>query len=457
MSLALALYVLLHLTPHTQQAHGLTGYPATSVCMRVVLDFPVDGPLRFDKFASMIQMLPTTAAMRILQARLNVQGMDTSKLLITEAVDNEECDALLRDKRSLLERPFYSNGDAKWARGFSNAMRAIHARRVTEKLKIAEYWTKMGFSLALTRSAGSDTYTNKRVHMYGTRMKHRHDVLPDGDDTECTRFFREVITNSHGGKREGCMVQEALIVFIKVLQRTNKDAWSLRPDNLFLLIQMLISDLMLGMNYNGSVIEGAENGIGGTLIVHDGGGAYRAVGMENQYGIVFIKNNGCGADFVMSVLQAMLDIEGMDQRLEGQGMKKSVEDHVFQAVKRSSELGLFMLTCNVLKGVDGEQTVAHRIKETGVRYYTTEMRLHKDAMSAAAMQAIVTSVPRMTRTNTPQTCTTTAEDKETKTRVPVKYVQVCVPSSFGLGLAAYAKLKRLCFFGMARATKQKTR
>lgn len=173
----------------------------------------------------------------------------------------------------------------------------------------------------------------------------------------------------------------------------------------------------------GWIFQGAENGIGATLIVQDGGGAYRAVGGENQFGIVFIKNNGCGADFVMSVLQAMLDIEAMDPRLEGQFVK-GVDDHVFQAVKRSSELGLFMLTCNVLKGVDGDQTVTHRITETGSRLYTTEMRLHKDATSAAAMQAIVTSVPRMTRTNTPQTCTSTAEDKETKTRVPVKYVQV---------------------------------
>ena len=57
------------------------------------------------------------------------------------------------------------------------------------------------------------------------------------------------------GKREGCLVHEALIALIKILQKTNKEAWNLRPDNLFLFIQFLISDLMLSMNFHGSMVQ----------------------------------------------------------------------------------------------------------------------------------------------------------------------------------------------------------
>ena len=74
------------------------------------------GPQFQEDFNATIQMLPTTASMRILQSRLNIREMDLSQLLLTDPLENEECDALLRDRRSFLERPFYSNGDAKWAR-----------------------------------------------------------------------------------------------------------------------------------------------------------------------------------------------------------------------------------------------------------------------------------------------------------------------------------------------------
>lgn len=236
------------------QERGLTGYPETSVCMKVVLRFPVSGPLRQDDFHAMVHMLPTSAAMRILQARLNIQEMDLTQLLMTEEMNNEECDALLRDQRSLIERPFYSHGDAKWARGFSAAIHALDADRMQDKLKIASYWTKMGFSLALTRTAGSDTYKNGRANLLGARMKKMHDLLSD-DESECTRFFHEFVTVTQRGRREGCLVQEALIAYIKVLQKVNHDAWTLRPDNLFLLMQLITSDLMLSMNFHGSVVQ----------------------------------------------------------------------------------------------------------------------------------------------------------------------------------------------------------
>jgi len=60
---------------------------------------------------------------------------------------------------------------------------------------------------------------------------------------------------AQGGLRQGCTIHESLIILIKVLQSTNKLAWSFRPDNLFLFMQMLISDLMMSLNFHGSAIE----------------------------------------------------------------------------------------------------------------------------------------------------------------------------------------------------------
>jgi hypothetical protein len=48
---------------------------------------------------------------------------------------------------------------------------------------------------------------------------------------------------------------EAHVALAKALQMTNRNAWNLRPDNLYLLIHLLISDLMLSLNFHGSVVE----------------------------------------------------------------------------------------------------------------------------------------------------------------------------------------------------------
>jgi hypothetical protein len=149
---------------------------------------------------------------------------------------------------------------------------------------------------------------------------------------------------------------------------------------------------------------------------------------RHQNGTIFTKNNGCGADFVISVAAAVvMDPAAFDPRIEPLRKELGCAGiSVMQEVKRSSEMGLFAYTCNVLKGSDDKtKEFVSRIIWTCRRLFTTEMRLHQDAMSAAAIQAIVTSVPRMTRSNIPQTCMSTAEDKNTKTRVPVKYIQVC--------------------------------
>ena len=180
-------------------------------------------------------------------------------------------------------------------------------------------------------------------------------------------------------------------------------------------------------------MQGAENGIGSTIIVQDGGGAYR-VGDA----VFSTKFNGCGADFVISVLQVcaphpqagpadfraqvMMSLSRYDARF---AVKDALHEF-FQEVRRSSEMGLFSLTCNVVKGADGNQEMISRIIEVSYRFYTTEMRLHSDSISAAAIQAIVTSVSRQTRSANPNIQTSTEQDTKLKVRVPVKYIQAII-------------------------------
>ena len=164
-----------------------------------------------------------------------------------------------------------------------------------------------------------------------------------------------------------------------------------------------------------TMMQGSENGIGSTIVVHDGGGAYCA-----HEKVILTKNNGCGADFVISVLENMIDMTKYDERLL---QSKEADKKILQEIRRSSEMGLYTLSCNVIKGTEGSEEIVSRIIEVSARLYTTEMRLHTDAMSGAAIQALITSVSRQTRSNNPNMQTSTDIDPKTKIRVPVKYIQ----------------------------------
>ena len=148
--------------------------------------------------------------------------------------------------------------------------------------------------------------------------------------------------------------------------------------------------------------------------MHDGGGSYKI-----QEGVLFTKFNGCCVDFVISILQCMMDVGMYDPKITN-------SDRFFQEVKRSSEMGLFVQTCNVVKGPDGKQEMVSRIIELSTRLYTSEMRLHNDVISAASIQAIVTSVSRQTRSSNPNMQTSTEIDPKLKIRVPIKYIQAIV-------------------------------
>jgi len=118
--------------------------------------------------------------------------------LLTDPLGEEERNTILKGKKQVAGKSFYSNGDAKWSRsvdlhmmgldhrhhdriasfcrGFMNAVNLLPQEKVQEKLSIVNQWIQMSIPLAFTRAKGSDTYTNARAAMAGDRMKDGHDV-----------------------------------------------------------------------------------------------------------------------------------------------------------------------------------------------------------------------------------------------------------------------------------------
>ena len=62
----------------------------------------------------------------------------------------------------------------------------------------------------------------------------------------------------------------------KCISSCNVEELNLKPDNLFLFMHLIYTDLMLSLDYHNSTLEPAPNGIGATVIVCDGGGSYRS-------------------------------------------------------------------------------------------------------------------------------------------------------------------------------------
>ena len=180
------------LSSDTSSQHAFTtGYPQSKVSIKVVLSFPMDGPLTQAQFASKVGMVPTTACMQILKDRLNMQvcllglslssatdadmeqDIDISPMLHTAGSDaaagvgQSECRSLLGGRVPIADRTFYSNGDWKWGRGFQSALHALDETEYAKKMEVGSIYVDMSYVLARNRADGSNTYTNKRISSYG--------------------------------------------------------------------------------------------------------------------------------------------------------------------------------------------------------------------------------------------------------------------------------------------------
>ena len=123
---------------------------------------------------------------------------------------------------------------------------------------------------------------------------------------ECASVWKAVA--KYGG---GCAVVSAARYLDDVLKTLNKCEWAFRSGNLTLFLELLITDVMLGLNFYNSAIRAAPNGIGPTLMVRDGGCSYRR--LVKTYGVwtilmIYGKVNGCGVDFVINILKKITSL-----------------------------------------------------------------------------------------------------------------------------------------------------
>jgi len=390
----------------------LPGYPACKLCMDVRMSKNVELFPVYDVFWSKCKGFPTSVTLDILKKtlRLNVEEDEEGE----EMLSLLESDMIIRGDDMELKRPMLSGGDGTWGKQCRQSLLSTEPdTRFEHQVKVI----RLALALGLTRAGGSDMYTNERVQEYGKCMEHMEEGIKDYEDAY-HMCLRDVLQN----KRRGCCLHEAILFFTHIIFECNEGKWRLRPDNVHMMIQILVSDVMLALNFHDSVIGGAHNGIGGTLIVQDGGGNYRifdktegaASGAMVQ---VKKKKPGSGADMCVGFHKRDVSLKVYHDRC-----KVGVEG--FNELKRTTELGMVQGCCNIFEHkMNGETKQTHTIKNASSRFYATELKAGNDPASVACMQAISWLVPRQTSGLDVNSFFTTKEDEKTKARTQVEYRQ----------------------------------
>ena len=348
-----------------------------------------------------------TELMDTMAARMRAEGL---ALTMTEVRD-----VILGSAEYQLGRQMLCLGDEGWSR---HMMAMLASVPEATRLGMLRDFVRVGFALAFTRATGSDGYTDDRVGAYGRYMLFEDGALSRRD---CRTLYTQT-GQAFPGKIPASATHRAWEMAMELLLACDRRVWNLRPDNLFLFMELLIGDIMLCLNFFGSVIDGAFNGIGGTAVVRDGGGSYRVRFMDRGSGgrgegDVMSKNNSSGADHTTNCLKQGIDIGEYEPRFKP-------EREVMMELKRVTETSLIQETCNVLEGHGSELRLKHAITHTGDRKYSTEMKTGGDQQSDNCMSAIAWLIPRNTRARTANGFQTTREDEKTKERVRVEYRQV---------------------------------
>jgi len=415
------------------------GYPACSICMTVHMTTNIECFPSYSAFWANVKGFPTSVTLEILKTTLQLDvgensGEDDELLTLLES------NTLLRGDEAVLKRLMLSGGDAFWGAQCLRSVLAIENEE--ERLEHMKKIMRLFLALGLTRAAGSDVYENKRVDGYAKFM-----ASATESNKECADAFAMLV-----GKvvtiRQACPIHESMLFFMHVMYECNDLAWRLRPDNLFLVIQLMVSDAMLCLNYHDSVIGGAENGIGSTVVVRDGAGSYRTNHKEPgetnaQVKQVCDKNNGCGCDMCVGIHKAYTSMRKYSQRCADAEM-----DSCFSELKRTTELGLLQECCNVIEhGSNDVLKQTHTVKDTCSRRYSTELKAGNDLQSQSCMQAVSWLVVRNTLGLDLNRFASTKEDEKNKGRMAIEYRQViygywCICSNF-VGYMSRERFKTL--------------
>jgi hypothetical protein len=421
---------------------GDRGYPPCSIAMKVMVPLILEAQVSLYQFYTHAHAFPASVTLDILKKSLGLDaavedGGDGGESQFADSVEggndnnnDDEDDQLLSlgesqnivcGKDFTLGRPMLCNGDASWAVKCEKNIVSIRGDRAVQRISYLRGFLRLGFGLALTRSMGSDVYTNERVAQYGKLVEHSSGSV---SLHECRETFKKLLKVTGDGKRLGCGTHEALRLLDYTMTSCNSMVWNLRPDNLFLVVQMMVSDIMLCLNYHGSVIGGACNGIGATLVVRDGGGSYRKLFKDpssseigSSVGQIYSKRNGSGADTCVSIYKSVVGISSYDSRFK-------LSKELISELKRTTELGLMQESCNIVEVLGTETVQTHCVTETMGRKYSTELKAANDPQSQNCMQAITWLIPRNTISSDANIFKSTRENEKTKARIPVEYRQV---------------------------------
>jgi hypothetical protein len=325
-------------------------------------------------------------------------------------------DIIMGSDEYQLGRPMLCLGDESWGKQIQHFIHRHHD--ASKRLSVYMDFLRVSFALAYTRSTGSDGYTDARVSAYGRYMLHNKGIDSRKD---CRKLYEQSTQAFPAESVPASATHRAWRLALEMILQCDRRVWNLRPDNLFLFMHLLFGDLMLCLNFFGSVIDGAFNGVGGTIVVRDGGGSYytryqdRAAGVREE-GAVMQKGNTTGADHSTNSYKLAIDIGNYAMAFRPEG-------EIIQELKRVTETSLIQETCNVYEGHAGNLRVKHVITHTGDRKYSTELKTGGDQQSENCMTAVAWILPRNTRAKTANDFTTTRENDK-KERVQQVFRQV---------------------------------
>jgi len=407
------------------------GFPSCRLGMVVVLPVCVEKYMSYDEFQGHMKSFPASVVLSILQST-NTFGVD----LVDEPGDVDDLTGhdevltlsefrnLVSGKDYVMNRPMLAEGDKSF---YKYCERNIMNKRlerggIPECGKIVDMlrrFVRLGFGLSLTRAHGSDNYYNERICMYGKFLE-----MDNGEysKTECSNCYHDFVRRfPNMGHSDLC--HSSMSFLGSVFDSCCSTGWDFRPDNLHYMFQLMVSDVMISLNFHGSVISGAENGIGQTIIIRDGGGSYRRWYKhpdsleKNILGQIYQKKYGSGADFVLGKYKEYINIGLYHDAL-------TLHQNLFSELKKTSEMGLMSDTCNITETLGGEKRLVHSVTNTMQRLYSTEFKAGADQQSNSCMTAIAWLVPRNTIGKDVNLFKTTRENEKTKQRVNVEYQQV---------------------------------
>lgn len=411
------------------------GFPCCRLGMVVVLPVCVEKYMSYDEFQGHMKSFPASVVLSILKSTISF-GSDADEVN-SEDVDEMEDLAghdevltlfefrnLVSGKEYVMNRPMLAEGDKSF---YKYCERNIQNKRLdresiagcTKIVDMLRRFVRLGFGLSLTRAHGSDNYYNERVCMYGKFLE-----MESGDYSkkECENSFLDFL-HCFPNASHSDLCQSSMSFLGSVFDSCCFTGWDFRPDNLHYMFQLMVSDVMISLNFHGSVIAGAENGIGQTIIIRDGGGSYRRwykhpdSSEKNILGQIYQKKYGSGADFVLGKYKEYVNIGLYHDHL-------SLHHNFFSELKKTSEMGLMSDTCNITETLGGEKRLVHCVTNTMQRLYSTEFKAGADQQSNSCMTAIAWLIPRNTIGKDVNLFKTTRENEKTKQRVNVEYQQV---------------------------------